>query len=391
MFLHVRLPGFHALVHQVQTPSLRRRPVVVATDRGDQAPLLACSPEAYGAGIDRRLRVSSARQRCAEIVVCLPDQHGARRLQADVAAAALEITPLVASGPGHWVVDLRGSESFWSSRLIRGQSVTDPMEQACLLAERIHARIQDDLALTPRIGVAARPLAAFLATRLADLAQPPRNAIVPVPPSEEAGLLDLLPVHHLPISTTLKDHLVFLHCHTIGDVRRLGTNGLRTLAGATGAVIAEQLLGDEHLLPASLDPAPSCLAEATLGESAHAPRDVLAVLTSLAQQVGERLRRYHVAATTLSLTVRWGPGSTRHSSIPTGYQVREDRDLAHLAEHLLVSSDISEPSCAWMRLVASGLCAAEDQQDLFRLQQIPWKTTTARPLPTSTLSDHSTR
>lgn len=59
MFLHLHLPGFLALVHQVQAPALCRRPVVVATDLGDHAPILACSPEAYGAGIDRRLRVRS--------------------------------------------------------------------------------------------------------------------------------------------------------------------------------------------------------------------------------------------------------------------------------------------------------------------------------------------
>ena len=51
MFLHLAIPGFHAAAHQAANATLRGRPVAVAVDNGDQAPLFAVSLEGRTAGV----------------------------------------------------------------------------------------------------------------------------------------------------------------------------------------------------------------------------------------------------------------------------------------------------------------------------------------------------
>ncbi|MBA2479037.1 MAG: DNA polymerase IV, partial [Planctomycetes bacterium] len=51
MFLHLSIPGFHAAVHQAASAALRDRPVAVAVDAGEQAPLFAVSLEGRSEGV----------------------------------------------------------------------------------------------------------------------------------------------------------------------------------------------------------------------------------------------------------------------------------------------------------------------------------------------------
>jgi nucleotidyltransferase/DNA polymerase involved in DNA repair len=326
--------------------------------------------------------VAEARQRCPDLVVRLADVDGARRLQAEVAAAALAFTPLVASTPGHWIVDLRDTTSFWCERLRPGRLIRDAEQQAELIANDIYQRIHDDVGLSPLIGIGARPLVATIAARQARALVTRHARLVHIRAADEVRILDALPIQWLPIGSSLMDHLLFMHHRTIGDVRALGLVGLETIAGAAGVALHAQLIGNQQILPAALDAEPHCSAETLVAATPLDHRAVLTLIASLAQQVGTMLRRNHLAATKLSLTARWGTGCTRHAQLHTGYQVRDDRDLIHLAEQLVVRTDESSGrSCTWLRLSASGLCTAEAQQALFRLEDGAWDLAWARPTP----------
>ncbi|MBA3710212.1 MAG: DNA polymerase IV, partial [Planctomycetes bacterium] len=59
MLLHLSIPGFHAAVHQAATSLLRDRPVAVAVDAGDQAPLFAVSLEGQAEGVWPGMRAAA--------------------------------------------------------------------------------------------------------------------------------------------------------------------------------------------------------------------------------------------------------------------------------------------------------------------------------------------
>src|ERR1043165_2619662 len=154
MFLHLHIPGFQAFAHQVVEPGLRRRPVAVVVSPAPDAPLLACSHEAWTYGLRPGLRLSEAQEQCPGIVSLLPDADRARSVQADVCAAAHTFTPLVASTPGRWDVNLDATEEFWCSRLLaNGSALTSAVGQARVIAQRLQERIAADLGRAPFIGI----------------------------------------------------------------------------------------------------------------------------------------------------------------------------------------------------------------------------------------------
>lgn len=371
MYLHLHLPGFPAVVHQLHEPALRRRPVAVAVSTADSAPLIAVSHEAWAAGVLPSMRLAEARQRCPDLVARLPDADRARRIQAEIATVVTAFSPLVSSRPGRWDVDLDGTEEFWFTRLLPGRQVGNPVAQARLIAEQIRTRLADDLGRAPYIGIGAHPLAARLAARLA-AQEPGHSGIALIRPEDEVYAIDPISIHALPVAIPLLDHLVFMGCLTVGAVKRLGLDGLTTLSGVHGRALHAALTGQDQLLPASLDGEAHVSACSGTVAGRADERNVLQLLHGIAQQLGRRLRQRHLAATKLSLAVKWGLGSTKVVSVTPAYQVRTDRDLVHLAECLLVKAGEERLPWAWLRLTATGLVAAEEQHDLFTLSTPPW-------------------
>lgn len=268
-------------------------------------------------------------------------------------------------------MDLEDTESFWDALLLPGRRIGSAVGQARLIAERIRERLSDDLGRAPFIGIGAHPLAARLAARLA--AQEPGHAgIALIRAEDEVRAIDPISIHALPAAIPLLDQLTFMGCLTVGAVKRLGIDGLATLNGVHGRALHAALTGQDQLLPASLDgeaQVSACSGTVAGGTDA---RGVLQLLHGIAQQLGHRLRQRHVAATTLTLAVKWGIGATKVVSLTPSYQVSTNRDLIHLAECLLVKAGDHHLPWSWLRLTGTGLVAAEDQHNLFTLSAPPW-------------------
>ncbi len=371
MFLHLHFPGFQAFAHQVHERDLRRHPVVVVVSEAPDAPVLSCSHEAWSYGLRPGLRLPEAQHLCPGVIPVLPNADRARSVQADVCAAAMAYSPLVASTPGRWDLDLDGSEEFWCTRLIAGRDLNSAVGQARIIAQRIQERIADYLGRAPFIGIGAHPLAARLAARLA-AQQSDRSGISLIRKEDEERAIDPLPVHDLPAGVSLLDQLVFMECMTIGDVKRLGLDGLATIGGTAGRALHAAITGQDLTLPASLDGEAHLSACAAAGVGGADEKTVMPLLHSIAQQVGHQLRRHQVAATRLTLSVKWGMGSARQVSMTPTYQVRSNRDLIHAAECLLVKAGEDRLPWSWLRLTATGLVEAEEQHDIFSLHAPPW-------------------
>jgi len=160
MFFHLAIPGFHAAVHQAAVAALRGRPVAVAVDAGEQAPLFATSREARAAGVWPGLRAAAARRRCPGLSVVTPEPEWYRRAQARLVELCNAYTPCVGGRAGHLDGDLAGTERLWGARI--GHS-DRPLAQAEAIAGALRAAAVKALGFDACVGVSPRLIVARLA------------------------------------------------------------------------------------------------------------------------------------------------------------------------------------------------------------------------------------
>jgi nucleotidyltransferase/DNA polymerase involved in DNA repair len=273
-----------------------------------------------------------------------------------------------AAGAGRLDVDLGGTEPYWGGRLPAACAAT-PAAQARHLAERCVSRCASELGLPAHAGSGHRLLSARLAARLARdpaLAVRGVHALAATAAQEQAAS-DPLPVAWLSECTAASAAtLAGCGITTIGALRPLGLGDLALMLGAEAAGLHATLHGTvPDLVPAEVDPEPSLGAATRCGAGGAGDDEARQLVRALARELGVQLRARQLACTTLTLSGRWLDHRVAQATLPGSYQLRHDHELFVLAERL--RARVRPRRVAWerLRLSASGLCAAEEQQELF--------------------------
>ena len=362
MFLHLHLPGFHATVHQAVTSRWAGRPVAVAIDAGSQAPLIDVSPEARRQGLFPGLRAAAALRRCPGLTVVTPQPELYRRARRALVAAASTATPLVGGRADGLDLDLGGTERLWRD----ATGSDDPLRQAVWWATTLQQRIGDDLRLPTAIGVAGRLRIARLAALAArEPATRPRGVQV-VPPGGEVGASSGWPIRWLR-DLPWESLRLLADCGiaTLGAAAAMAPTDLRQLLGADAEELLALLSGDdEPLVPPCIDPEPEiALARGAGDGGADAARAAL-LMAALARDLGFRLRADGLACTRLTIAGIWLDGRTGTRLVASKRQLRHDDELERSANAALSALN---RRVSWERLslTATGLCSAEEQQELF--------------------------
>ncbi len=370
MFFHLSLPGFHAAVHQGADPALRGRPVAVAVDSSEQAPLFAVSLEGRSQGVWPGMRAAAARRRCPGLTVVTPEPQLYRRAQRAVAQLCGGYTPCVGGRAGRFDGDLAGTEQLWRSRLRPGLDVRDPLEQAIAIARELVRQAGERLHMHAFCGVGERLGVARLAARLAREPAYARAGVVGISPRHERQLLDPLPISWVSDCPreTLRQ-LADCGVASIGDARALGAEHLRQLAGDDAETLIAALTGEhEPVVPELADPEPEVAVASHCGAAGAGPERVGVLLAKLARELGFALRGRNLACTTLSFEGRHLDGRGVSVVHHARRQLRHDDELAAAAIELGAKR---ARRVHWERLslVATGLCAAEEQLELFAPQK----------------------
>jgi DNA polymerase-4 len=368
MFLHLQIPGFHAAVHQAAEAGLRGRPVAVAVDAGPQAPLFATSVEARGFDIWPGLRADLALRRCPTLVIKTPDPERYRAAQQRVMELCGAFTPRVGGSAGRLDLDLAGTESLWRQQLPCGGAMDTPHGLAQAVAMQLRRRIAEETGLNTCIGGAARLLVARLVAALAREKHVCRQGVVVVEPGTEATVTDLMPIGQLvECDAHAKDLLVRCGITTLAHLRALSANDLLGLIGPGGGELYNALHGlSEEIVPELIDPEPNVSACCRGGPGGAGPESAAAMLAVLARELGFGLRQRQLACTCLTLEGRWIDGRSGQVAKVLAYQCWQDAQLAGCATELLAKLARNRRE-HWerLRLTASGLCAAEAQQEWF--------------------------
>jgi DNA polymerase-4 len=206
------------------------------------------------------------------------------------------------------------------------------------------------------VGVATNKLCAKVAS---DLRKP--DALVVVPPGQEAAFLAPLPVSRLwGVGPQSRQALADYGVTTIGQLAAMSEGTLRRRFGVHGVELRLRAQGVD---PARVVPsqAPKSVGhELTFDHDVTDPARLEATLLDLAESVASRLRHHHLAAGGVQLKLRYEGFDTITRQAPLGHQVRDSEPLFQMGVSLLRKALTTDRA---VRLIGlTGINLADAQQ-----------------------------
>jgi len=284
VIVHCDLDAFYASVAQRDDPSLRGIPLAVS-GRSRRAVVLTASYEARPFGVRSAMPLYRALELCPQLTV-VPPNFTAYRETSDRVFAIFEQA-------GRAVEGLSLDEAFVD---VPG----DDVDVAVAAAQRIRARVRDEVGLTVSAGVARGKMVAKIAS---DVNKP--DGLTVVAPGTEAAFLAPLPVARLwGIGPKTQPRLEAAGVRTIGDVAALEDERLYALFGRGGPFFRDLARGiDEREVDPSRE-RKSISTEETFEYDERDEARILALLRSQAEELAEGLRARGLRAATVGVKIK---------------------------------------------------------------------------------------
>jgi DNA polymerase-4 len=316
--LLLNISSFAVSVERALHPRLLSgRPLAIALPTS-RSVLLDLSSEARLAGLHRGMPLFLAEKLCPDLRVLPPRPDLYDRATAALARALQQFSPLCeAAGPGHFFLDLTGTQRLWG-----------PPADA---AARIRDAVGRELRLWPAAGAAANKLVSHVATRVVK-----PDGVEAVEPGTEAAYLAPLGVHLLPgLGDETLRRLEELNVRRAGELAATPAPALAAVFGAAGPPLRDRARG--------VDPTPVCpdagareIAERiTLADDTNDADTLADHASRLAQAAARRLRAEGIRArrAAVALTHSDGLRSSRQRLLPAPADLDPDL-LPHVLDLL---------------------------------------------------------
>jgi len=316
--LHADLDAFYASVEVLDDPSLRGKPVIVGGRPDERGVVSAASYEARKFGVFSAMPLRTAGRRCPHGVFLPGRPERYRDLSQQVMAIFASYTPMVEP--------ISLDEAFLdvtASAAALGDGPT--------IGRRIKERVLEEVGLVVSVGVATNKLCAKVAS---DLRKP--DALVIVPPGEEAAFLAPLPIRRLwGVGPQAQQALGEYGVITIGQLAALAPGTLQRRFGRHGLELSARARGIDSAGVASMQAPKSVGHEHTFDHDTADVGRLEATLLDLAESVASRLRRHDLAAGAVQLKLRYEGFETLTRQTPLPHQTRDTDPLFDTAITLL--------------------------------------------------------
>jgi len=340
--LHLDLDAFYASVEQLDDPSLRGRPVIVAGPSA-RGVVCAASYEARRCGVRSAMPTPRARRLCPEGAFVAPRFHRYEELSGCVFALYREYTPLVEP--------LSLDEAFLdvtASAALHGGGRA--------IAEALRRRVRAEVGLTVSAGVAEVKLAAKIAS---DLGKP--DGLVEVPAGGTRAFLAPLPVSRLwGVGQVTGDALSKLGLHHIGQ---LAAAPEALVAGAIGSGPARHLLalarGEDPREVVPDEPSRSVGAEETFEQDLAGRAALLPRLLGQAERTARRLREAGLRGRTVTLKVKFADFALVTRRCTLASPTDDGAAVFAAAREQLERVELDRP----VRLVGVSVCGFEERAE----------------------------
>ncbi|MCB0081131.1 MAG: DNA polymerase IV [Caldilineaceae bacterium] len=348
--LHFDLDAFFCAVEEQRDPTLRGKPFAVGGKPDERGVVASCSYPARRFGIHSAMPMAQAVRRCPNLLIVPANHKAYGAVSRKVMARLHTLTPLVEQ--------LSIDEAFLD--------VTALAEPAAQIARQLQAEIRDALGLPCSLGVASNKLVAKIANnvgkaegKLANNGAAPPNAIMVVPPGQEAAFLDPLPCDELwGVGPKTADRLRALSINTIGDIARWPAVDLAFRFGKHGEALAQHARGLDQRAVETEHEAKSISQETTFTQDVRDEAQLRQTLQELSQGVSRALKRQKLAGVTVKLKIRWPDFTTPTRQITLAHPVD---DLAPIYETALILFERIWPPNQPVRLLGVGVSGFEQQ------------------------------
>lgn len=276
--LHLDLDAFFCAVEEQRDPSLRGKAFAVGGRLDQRGVVSSCSYAARRFGVHSALPMSQALRLCPHLIVVPTHFPAYQEASQRVMAILHDLIP--------FVEQISIDEAFLD--------VTMLPEAAETIARTLQANIRDERGLPCSLGVATNKLVAKIATNMGK-AQVKRddspNAVLVVPPSQEAAFLAPLPVQELwGVGPKTAEQLGRLGMRTIGDIARWPEADLVKRFGKHGAELSHHARGQDDRPVESESETKSVSRETTFVQDIRDAVTLKRTLRYLCDKVGHHLR-----------------------------------------------------------------------------------------------------
>jgi len=291
--VHLDLDAFFAAVEVLEKPELADKPLLIGGRPEDRGVVATASYAARAFGVRSAMPMSRALALCPDAIV-VPARHSRYRDYSQRVMTLVDETSLL-------VEQVSIDEAY----LDVSDQVTD-WHEAAQIARDLQRRIKVEIGLSASLGVATNKLVAKVAS---DRDKP--GGLTVVRPGEEAAFLAPLPVRVLwGVGPVTAEKLAEIGVTTVGDLARLPEDRLRDQFGRNGVAMAQMARGIDGRPVVTAHEVKSVSQERTFSRDLADPASLRQQLWELSQGVERRLRRKGLAATTVSIKLRYSDFTT---------------------------------------------------------------------------------
>ena len=345
VIFHLDMDAFYASVEQRDTPEWRGKPVIVGGPPERRGVVCAASYEARTFGVRSAMASVTAGRLCPEGIFVRPRME-AYREESDA------IMGIVRRFAGKLVQQVSVDEAYLEvTAQLPEQPDHDALLQSALpLAREIKAAILAERHLTATIGIAPNKLLA----KIASSSFKP-DGLTLVPESGKTAFLRPLPVGTIHgVGRVTEAALQKAGYHTIADLQDTTTD-LRSLVGSWGRELKRMACGEDDR-PLDLgDEVKSISSENTFAQDT-ADRPVLrACLRGQADELAQKLTQYRLAASTVSVKVRYSDFTTLTRQVSVEEPLEDGAAIYRFACWLLARDQLVKRPLRLLGLGLSGL------------------------------------
>ncbi len=337
--LHADLDAFYASVEQLLDPSLRGKPIAVGG-----GVVLAASYEAKAFGVRGGMPGRKARELCPHLQFVRGNFKRYQEFGDQAIDVVRDFTPLIERiSIDEAFADVSGSIHLFGT----------PGE----MAEKIRARVRDEVGLPISVGVARTKHLAKIGSQVAK-----PDGLIVIEPAGELEFLHDLPVELMwGVGPVTKERLAEMGVHTIGQLAETPGRALDRLLGhAIGGRLSALAWNQDPRDVEMHRRAGSVSAQSALGRK-PATEDVIGpTLRHLADRVASRMRKKNLAGRTITARVRFKDlrAVTRSVTLPAA--ISATVILAEVAEDLVATALADHPSEKQISLLAIGVSHLEE-------------------------------
>jgi DNA polymerase-4 len=320
--IHLDLDAFFCSVEELRDPALRGKVFAVGGRPESRGVVASCSYPARRLGIHSAMPMSQAVRRAPDLVI-VPARHGEYgAVSRQVMQRLHALTPLVEQ--------LSIDEAFLD--------VTARAEPPEEIARRLQQTIRSELQLPCSLGVASNKLVAKIANNVGKAAAQgagPPNAILVVPPGQEAEFLAPLPCAALwGVGPKTAERLRELGLHTIGDIAAWPEADLLRRFGKHGYDLARHARGLDDRPVIVQHERKSVSQETTFERDVADGARLRHVLHEQAAEVARILQRKELRGATVKIKVRWSDFTTLTRQVTLRHLTADTEEIGAAAREL---------------------------------------------------------